>query len=289
MAYTRHKIEDYIGKKYGYWTITGYVGKSNRRQHIVRVSCKCGFEHTVLLNNIMKKGKWEKSCGCRSKYSFLEGLPKKCCGIYKIVCPNGSIYIGQTKNILTRWRSYAYKRYKNKGDNNELYNSLLNNGANSHKFILIHQLPYDIDNFTLDRYESFYIDRYSECNEVVLNIRLGGLTSPHSKESIEKMKGKNGKWMIGRKISKETILKREKSRKENNKPLSEESRNKYRNAQLGENNTMAKLKIEDVLSIVKIRKEKKTSYKEIARAFNVSVSTISNIFNRGWGNINYKK
>ena len=64
--------------------------------------------------------------------------------------------------------------------------------------------------------------------------------------------------MKGRKLPSSVIKKILITRKINKKPLSEESRAKYINQQLGENNTCAKLSESDVLMIVKLRSERKT-------------------------------
>lgn len=62
------------------------------------------------------------------------------CGIYKITSPNGRVYIGQSANILDRWR-----RYKRLGCKSQqlLYNSLLKHGVKSHTFEIIEHCDFE--------------------------------------------------------------------------------------------------------------------------------------------------
>ena len=211
------------------------------------------------------------------KYLFLDSVKRFRCGIYKISNPTGDVYIGQSRCMLRRWRLYT--QLKQNPQESKIVASILKYGVNNHSFSVVHELPNDVSDVVLDDYEQIYIDSYRECGVVLLNIREAGFNGKHSKESILKMKGRNGKWMIGRKMSKERVEKQVASRKRNNKPVSEETRIRNREAQLGEKNSMVKLKEADVLEIIRLRKVDGKSYGKLAELFNVSRSGIYNIFN----------
>lgn len=154
-------------------------------------------------------------------------------GIYKITSPTGAIYIGQSANIVKRWTAYrnGYSKKQPK-----LHNSFKKHGTAAHVFGIIHELPADIDQQTFNNYEQFYIDAYVDCGCNMMNLRDAGCTGRHSEESKRKMKGKLGKWMTGRKLSKETIAKR--SVKQKGLKRSNESKERYRISRIGKNNPM---------------------------------------------------
>jgi group I intron endonuclease len=92
---------------------------------------------------------------------------KKISGIYKITSPSGRVYIGQSRNIINRFKTY--KRYSCKSQT-KLYASLKSHGAHVHIFEIIHQLPADVEQSILDNYEQLYMDQYRECGFEMLNI-----------------------------------------------------------------------------------------------------------------------
>jgi hypothetical protein len=55
---------------------------------------------------------------------------EKIIGIYKITSPSNKIYIGQSNNILYRWK-YCYKKLNCKSQRH-LYNSLMKYGFDNH-------------------------------------------------------------------------------------------------------------------------------------------------------------
>lgn len=135
----------------------------------------------------------------------LDGNGMKRSGIYKITSPSGKVYIGQSWEIHKRWGAYrnnaAYRQpYLNA--------SFKKHGVDKHNFEIVHELPDDCAQEIMTRYEQIYINAYRDCGFIMLNVREAGATGKHSIESRNKMKGKLGKWMIGRKLSKETIKKR---------------------------------------------------------------------------------
>lgn len=124
----------------------------------------------------------------------------KICGIYKIESPTGKIYIGQSKDILRRWRHYRSLGCKMQP---YLYNSFLKHGTINHKFDILHELPFDVSQKVLNDYELFYINQYKMIS-IMLNLKGGLVLGSHSIESREKMSISRK----GVKQSKEAILKK---------------------------------------------------------------------------------
>ena len=62
----------------------------------------------------------------------------KTCGIYKITSPSGRVYIGQSIDILLRWRSYKNLIPSNKGQK-FLYNSLVKHLPENHSFYIVEE------------------------------------------------------------------------------------------------------------------------------------------------------
>lgn len=91
-------------------------------------------------------------------------------GIYKITSPSGKVYIGQSWDIGRRLYDHSIeKRLRSK-----LYSSIQKYGFDNHKSEIVHELPIDVDQETLDRYEQLYMDAYRDCGGVLLNIREAG-------------------------------------------------------------------------------------------------------------------
>lgn len=152
-------------------------------------------------------------------------------GIYKITSPSGKVYIGQSWDISKRWKSY---RNNNAPKQPALNASFLKYGVCQHVFEEIHNLPIDVDQLTMDIYEQTYMDAYNSCSVKLLNTREAGATGKHSTESRDKMKGKLGKWMIGRKLSPETIQKR--TEKQTGLKRTETSKQRYSESKTGDKN-----------------------------------------------------
>lgn len=109
---------------------------------------------------------------------------KKICGIYKIISPTNKIYIGQSKNILYRWR-YHYKTL-HCVKQSHLYSSLKKYGVDKHVFEIIHEcLPEECNEL-----EKYYVNFYDTFNSKTgLNLREGGGNkTKFSEESRNKMK-----------------------------------------------------------------------------------------------------
>jgi len=119
-------------------------------------------------------------------------------GIYKIISPNGKIYIGQSIDIENRFKTYL--RYSCKSQI-KLLASLKKYGAENHKYeILIICSKED-----LCIQEKYFVDLYNSFNSVNgLNIRDGGGNSAKISEE-QKLKISNS--LKGKKHSPERVEK----------------------------------------------------------------------------------
>lgn len=121
----------------------------------------------------------------------------KICGIYKITSPSGRVYIGQSIDIISRWKSYITCKCKKQP---RLYNSLKKYGSENHTFEIICQSQKS----ELNDLEMYYIKLYNTFDtENGLNLMSGGGCQTPSKETRKKMSA----WQIGRKMSPESIAK----------------------------------------------------------------------------------
>lgn len=116
-------------------------------------------------------------------------------GIYKITSPSKKIYIGQSIDIIKRWRSY---RNLSCSCQPLLYNSLKKYGANKHKFEILCQCSRE----ELNGLEKYYVDLFNTWDtDYGLNLRDGGGQSASLSESTREKMRLNS---IGRKASEET-------------------------------------------------------------------------------------
>ena len=92
-------------------------------------------------------------------------------GIYKITSPSGKIYIGRSYRIKERWRTYRRMDCK---DQNKLFASFFKYGVDNHEFIILHELPNDVEKEVIERYEIIYLDLYKDCGLELLNLAPGG-------------------------------------------------------------------------------------------------------------------
>tara|TARA_R110000868_G_C10722795_1_gene750949 strand:+ start:353 stop:901 length:549 start_codon:yes stop_codon:yes gene_type:complete len=72
-------------------------------------------------------------------------------GIYKITSPSNKIYIGQSKDILRRWKEYKYCYVKYK-----INNSIKKYGIENHKFEIIEKCSINLLNERERYWQDFY-------------------------------------------------------------------------------------------------------------------------------------
>jgi len=130
---------------------------------------------------------------------------KSAISIYKVTSPTGKVYIGQTVDLAKRWSQYRNGHSKRQA---KLHASFQKHGIDAHGFTELCSLPDGTHQIVIDRHEQLFMDLYREAGYELLNLRHAGCTGKHSKTSREKMKGRLGKWMIGRKLDPGTIAKR---------------------------------------------------------------------------------
>lgn len=113
------------------------------------------------------------------------------CGIYKVVNPEGKIYIGQAINCLNRWHSGRYHSQE------LIYNSIIKYGRKEHKFEILETC----EKGELDDKETYWIAFYDTWDtEHGLNLQSGGKNFKVSKSTRKKQSEKR----IGKPLSQET-------------------------------------------------------------------------------------
>ncbi len=117
----------------------------------------------------------------------------KIAGIYKITSPSLKVYIGQSFDLELRFRLYGKMRCMGQ---RALYSSLKKYGYASHRIEVIHYLPLDIDQSTIDNYERLYIQLFKECGVKLLNLKDGGSKGKHCEAT---------KLLISKKITGRTL------------------------------------------------------------------------------------
>ncbi len=109
---------------------------------------------------------------------------KNIVAIYKIISPTGKVYIGQTWNLKDRVRHYSKLRCEKQ---RKLYNSFIKYGFDAHKIEIICQLPQDVMQDVLNKYEQLYMDAYRDAGIVLLNLKEAGNNGKHCEETKRKM------------------------------------------------------------------------------------------------------
>jgi hypothetical protein len=160
-------------------------------------------------------------------------------GIYKITnTANNKIYIGSSKNIIKRKNKHFLELSSNRHCNKKLQNSFNKYKRDKFTFEIIEECDIKI----LIEREQFYIDLLKP----QFNIRLKAesnaglkLSEEHKKIISEANKGK--------KLSKETIKKIIKTRKENGFKFTEESRKKMSESRKGNKNCLGRKYSEETI------------------------------------------
>lgn len=91
----------------------------------------------------------------------------KIIGIYKIISPSGKIYIGQSRDLDKRLKSYKCGSSKTKGQP-KLYNSFEKYGILTHEFEIIEECDFELLNIR----ERYWQDFYDVCGDGGLNCSL---------------------------------------------------------------------------------------------------------------------
>ena len=122
-------------------------------------------------------------------------------GIYKIISPNGRIYIGQSRDIEKRFESYI--TYKSIKGQIRLYNSFEEYGVKNHIFEIIEECEFNQLNICERKWQDYY-DVTSEDGLNCVLVDTNELPRIYSDETRLKMSNSQ----IGKKQSQETIDKK---------------------------------------------------------------------------------
>jgi group I intron endonuclease len=163
-------------------------------------------------------------------------------GIYKITSPSGKVYIGQSWNIKKRWSGHRHNAHKQP----KLFASLRKYGVDAHKFEVVHELPKDVSQDTINAYEQLYMDLFQSCGIDLMNVKEAGNAGKLTMEQIEKRKGricspetreKIRKSLLGKEFS--DVRKHNISKSRLGSKLSEEHKKKIGEAGIGRNHSEA--------------------------------------------------
>ena len=207
-------------------------------------------------------------------------------GIYKIVSPNGKVYVGQTRNHRLRINCYSSGSCKSQ---TKLYNSIVKYGWDTHLFQMIEECSIEMLNEREIHWGNLLncLDR-----EKGLNCRLGGQNTQVSDETRKRLsEGHKGRkpWNKGLKYNEEQKknIKMPDSKKQGKflselykgKSLEERVGGKERSDEVRENMRKGMLG-KNTSSIICITTgEKFNSIKEASEKFNVHENSIGNILN----------
>jgi group I intron endonuclease len=119
-------------------------------------------------------------------------------GVYKIVSPEGLVYIGQSANLHKRLLNY---KTDNKSYNSPIRQSIRKHGFDNHIFEILQECEKSM----LDQIEKHYINSYDSFNNG-LNFTSGGkvgyIGSPETYKKVsESLKGKQRTFDVRQKIS----------------------------------------------------------------------------------------
>lgn len=105
-------------------------------------------------------------------------------GIYKIISPSGSIYIGQSWKVETRLKKYRCSLAKGQP---RLYNSFKKHGIDNHLFTIEAEFDQTVSQIELDKQETFFWNKYKDLGCEMLNVREPGNGGKMSEESKVKI------------------------------------------------------------------------------------------------------
>jgi group I intron endonuclease len=156
-------------------------------------------------------------------------------GIYKITSPSNKIYIGQSRNIEKRFKSYYRKLGKNQP---RLYRSFKKYGIKQHIFEVLEECDFD----QLNIRERYWQETYDVINENGLNCLYTEIDDKPrviNNETIKKLKENASKYWLGKKFTKEHCENMSISRKGKiGTPCSDKIKRQFSEQRKGENNPM---------------------------------------------------
>lgn len=116
----KYNVNEFMGKKFGKWTIIGSKGNDKRSRIIVRCKCDCGKEKDVLLDNILR-GRSNSCLSCAMKkhgqhdtrlYNVWKGIKRRCYNKndknYPMYGDKGIIMCDDWKNDFMNFYNWAY-------------------------------------------------------------------------------------------------------------------------------------------------------------------------------------
>lgn len=103
--------------------------------------------------------------------------------IYGVENPQREIYIGQTQNYKSRFKSY---KNKNCLGQPKIYESLCKYNPRNHLFVVLEELGENSTQEYKDEREKFYVDFFRSKGKGILNVREPGSRGRLAPESIEK-------------------------------------------------------------------------------------------------------
>lgn len=207
----------------------------------------------------------------------------KIAGIYKITSPTDKVYIGQSWNIRERWR--GYKKPSSLKRQPAIDRSIRKYGLQSHCFEIVHELPSDVDQVTLDAYEQLYMDMYRDCNVRLLNAKEAGSKGKHSDETKDKLRqsklGTKAHPDVKQRMSEQRKGIKKSETHKLNISKSHIGRRLFVEKMTGEKNIKVKLTEQQVLEIrAKHKPNVKKCNKNLANEYGVSVSAVERITGR---------
>jgi group I intron endonuclease len=122
-------------------------------------------------------------------------------GIYKITSPSNRVYIGQSKNILKRWKTYKYLLNKPYISQRKLANSFKKYGIELHLFEVVEETTLE----QLNERELYWQNHHNTINKGLnsLTVKDGSIPQRMSTETVEKMKISRNTKIHKQKVSKQ--------------------------------------------------------------------------------------
>ena len=148
--------------------------------------------------------------------------------IYKIVNPNGKVYVGQTINLENRLRQYKYAQCKHQV---ALYNSIKKYGWSNHIFEIIEQFEIQ-DKIVLNEREKYWIKDLKSFGPNGFNCNEGG-NGNTGRRCSDETKKKISLGNLGKKVSEEAKKKIGDASKGRVHIVTQEIKNKISKSKIG--------------------------------------------------------